>query len=189
VRPGRGAAIRPYFEECPLLIHTGSGAWRSSSVDDGVLFDLDGDGVQERTAWTEPDSGIAILALDLDGDGAISGAQELFGAHMALAGAELTNGFDALAFFDDDANGTVDAHDGVWPDLLLWTDRNHDGRSETSELRAVASTDIVAIETRFTESRRTDVNGNSFRYRALLRRASGAVEPYYDVYFRARPND
>ena len=62
-------------------------------VDDGVSFDVDGGGVLEQAAWTAPQSGVAFLALDRDGDGQITSGKELFGNHT-LPGSP--NGFDAL---------------------------------------------------------------------------------------------
>ena len=45
----------------------------------GVTFDLDGDGVRERVAWTVAGAPVGFLALDRDGDGRIDHLGELFG--------------------------------------------------------------------------------------------------------------
>lgn len=58
-----------------------------------MFFDVDGNGLPERIAWTPADAEVAFLALDRDGDGAITSGKELFG-NYTLPGS--TNGFDAL---------------------------------------------------------------------------------------------
>ena len=44
----------------------------------GVLFDLDADGVAEKTAWTAPGAKLAFLAQDRHGNGTIDDGRELF---------------------------------------------------------------------------------------------------------------
>ena len=47
--------------------------------EDGVLFDLDGDGKLEQVAWTRANAGIAFLAIDKNENGMIDNGTELVG--------------------------------------------------------------------------------------------------------------
>lgn len=166
-----------YSPGSPIVIATTRWArYRFTSREDGVLFDIDGDGVLEQVAWTRPDSGVAFLALDRDGDGLITSGRELFGNHTFP---ESSNGFDALARTAMDTNGgvkrgSVSSDDPVYAQLLLWTDRNHNGMSEPSELRP-ASEIVSDIGLGYYASDRQDRFGNLYIYQgwAAVRTAHG----------------
>ena len=117
------------------------------------------------TARTRPDSGVAFLTLDRDGDGLITSGRELFGNHTRP---ESPNGFDALARTAMATNGgvkraSVSSDDPVYAQLLLWTDRNHNGSSEPSELRP-ASEIVSDIGLGYSASDRQDRFGNLYIY-------------------------
>jgi hypothetical protein len=166
-----------YSPGSPIVIATTRAArYRFTSREDGVLFDIDGDGVLEQVAWTRPDSDVAFLALDRDGDGLITSGRELFGNHTFP---ERSNGFDALARTAMATNGgvkrgSVSSDDPVYAQLLLWTDRNHNGMSEPSELRP-ASEIVSDIGLGYSASDRQDRHGNLYLYEgwAAVRTAHG----------------
>jgi hypothetical protein len=76
--PGCGTIDK---ENCPLLVNTGNGAWKLTGLDSPVRFDMDGDGTPERMGWTAPDSSLAFVALDVNGNGVIDNGTELVGIH------------------------------------------------------------------------------------------------------------
>ena len=159
----------------------------SSDLDDPVEFDLDADGVLNRTAWTARGSQIAFLALDRNGNGGIDDGRELFGtATMLQSGLLALNGFLALSEFDSNGDGVVDAVDAQWPSLLLWTDVNHDGLSQPEELRTVAASSIQGIGTEYRWTGRRDSHGNLFRYKGIAFFGHGR-RPIYDVFFIGVP--
>ena len=126
-----------YTPGSPIIVSTRKDAkYKLTSVADGVWFDIDGDGVPEQVAWTQPESDVSFLAIDVDGDGKISSGRELFGNHT-IPGA--SNGFIALLQMTMANGGTsqasVSSDDPIFARLLLWTDNNHNGISEQWELR------------------------------------------------------
>lgn len=133
-----------------------------TSVEDGVRFDVDGDGIVERVSWTEKNADVAFLALDVNGDRQINNGKELFGRHTL---AVTTTGADALikTFENTGEPGAGSLEDGMalYAKLLLWVDRNHDGVSQPHELIA-ASTRFAQIGMGFLRINRSDEHGNTF---------------------------
>jgi hypothetical protein len=162
---------------CPIIIATStSAAYKLTSAEDGVSFDLNDDGAAERVAWTEPKAEIAFLAIDRDGDGMITSGKELFGNHT-LPG--ISNGFDALIKMVRDSDngivtGSVNIENPLFARLLLWTDTNHNGVSEPSELVSVSEL-FSDIGLGYQIHNRVDGHGNRFAYRgwATVRTSPG----------------
>jgi len=145
----------------PILVPlTRSQDYHLTSVDDGVMFDMDDDGVPERTAWTARNSRLAILAIDVDDDGRITSGRELVGDRMVEG---RHNGFSALAALaPPDTAKLTDEHE-LFHRLLLWEDRNHDGVSQPNELQAAGNV-ISEIGLGYVPHNRRDQHGNQFMY-------------------------
>lgn len=170
----------------PLVVNLENGPYRLAGLNDAVSFDIDASGQRKTIAWTARDTAVAFLALDRNGDGVIGDGSELFGNATPLsAGGRAANGFVALAQYDTNGDGVIDAADAVWPTLLLWTDRNHDGISQPEELQAIASSPITRISLEHHWMGKRDASGNLFGYQAIA--ATGnSVRPMYDVFFRSK---
>ena len=163
----------------PIIIDTLGNGFNLTSRLGGILFDIDGDGLTQRMAWTSANSDDAFLVLDRNNNGTIDNGQELFGNFTLQPRNNDANGFLALAEFDKpekggNRDGVIDERDFVFSYLRLWRDTNHNGVSEENELFALPDLDIVKIELNYRESRRTDEHGNQFKYRAKVRDARGA---------------
>jgi hypothetical protein len=135
--------------------------YKLTSRENGVIFDIDGDGIPELVSWTEADAEVAFLAIDRDGDGMITSGKELFGS-VTVPG--INEGFSALNALNGVRKPTVEAGDPLYEKLLLWTDRNHNGISEADELRQAKEV-ITAIGTGFMPHSRKDGQGNLYKYR------------------------
>ena len=114
----------------PLAIALDGRPVRLTGLAGGVSFDLDGDGVRERVAWTVAGASVGFLALDRDGDGGIDHLGELFG--QTVSGRRrpegTANSFLDLAAFDrpehgGNGDGLISAADAVFVRLRLWVDR------------------------------------------------------------------
>ena len=100
--------------------------------DQTFLFDLDGDGKEDKINRLKPGSG--FLALDKNGDGTINDGSELFGTKSG-------NGFADLAEYDTDHNGFIDEGDEIWDKLKIWV-TDEDGNEH---LYSLAEKGIGAI--------------------------------------------
>lgn len=167
----------------PILFNLGDGPYRLSGLDDPVSFDIHADGQRLKIGWTARNASVAFLALDRNGNGKIDDGAELFGNATPLAGgARAANGFEALARYDANGDGAIDAADPVWTSLLLWTDRNHDGVSQPDELQPIAVSEITRILLDHQWTGRRDASGNRFGYQGRARTSSG-FRVFYDVFF------
>ncbi len=188
-----GGAIRTV---CPGDDQGDEFASITDCVGSPLVLDLDGDGldlvgpsdgprfpllmgVPVRTGWVRGDD--ALLALDVDGNGAIEGGAELFG-EGSMPGRD---GFAALAAHDADHSGSIDAQDPVFARLLVWRD-DGDGRSTQPELTSLTSIGIRAIPVAARDERERDAHGNELGARVDAWKEDGSTLRVTDVWFAFR---
>jgi hypothetical protein len=168
----------------PILLDFGGFGFELTSAEDGVRFDLDADGIAEQVSWTRGGSRDAFLVRDLNGNGTIDDGGELFGNATRLSSQSFaSDGYAVLADLDrpeqgGNGNGHLDRGDRAYPELLLWTDTNHDGISDPVELITLGNRGIVAIRTEAAMSPWTDEHGNAFALVSLAYLKNGfAIRP------------
>jgi len=134
----------------PIIIDVDGHGFHLTSAENGVSFDMIGDGSREQIAWTSRGSTNAFLVLDRNGNGIIDNGTELFGDHTPQPKSDHPNGFLALAQYDRAENGgnedgKIDRQDAIFKDLRLWIDSNHDGISQQSEMFRLPSLNIHSL--------------------------------------------
>jgi len=157
-------------------------------VGEGVNFDLKGQGATQQTGWVAPDRG-AFLAIDLNNNGKIDDGRELFGQASKLAnGQDAVNGFEALAAYDKNKDGVIDAKDPVFKKLKLWFDLKTDGRTQRGELVSLNRMNVKKISLEYKEvaqDKQMD-NENRVLYRAKFfgpKSCGDAGCTVFDVFF------
>ena len=183
--------------QSPIVIDVLGNGFNLTNAQNGVNFDINGDGTQDRIAWSSTNSDDAWLSLDRNGNGTIDSGKELFGnstEQPAPSAGEMKNGFLALAEFDKlvnggNADGKISQLDAVFANLRLWQDTNHNGVSEANELKTLSELGLAKINLDYQESRRTDEYGNRFRYKARVRDTQDAQlgRWAWDVYLVVQP--
>ncbi len=168
-----------YYElacQSPILLDVAGNGFALTSASNGVMFDIDGDGLTEKLSWTSAATDDAWLALDRNGNGLVDNGQELFGNYTAQPdppdGAE-RNGFLALAEFDrsehgGNGDGLITSADTIFRSLRVWRDSNHNGISEAAELHSLNDVKLRTLELSYKFSKKQDDYGNNFRYRAKI---------------------
>lgn len=133
-----GDLVRPDREVAMLIVDLNhDGVNLIDLADSRAMFDVDGDGFAEHTAW--PSNRDGILALDVNANGRIDSAAELFGSGAA-------DGFTEIAQHDENGDGRIDSKDPVFNTLIIWRDVNGDGRSQAPELFPVKRTTLRSID-------------------------------------------
>ena len=111
-------------------------------------FDLDNDGLTEKTGWIA--SGTALLVRDINKDGVIDHGGELFGNHTLLKnGKKAAHGYAALESQLDDpfqCRSHLVPEDSLFSELKLWFDNNKDGISTSNEIKTLKAMGITKIE-------------------------------------------
>ena len=133
--------IAQIFQQDPLILDLDGNGIDITSLKDGQLFDIDGDGTIDQTAWIK--GADALLALDRNGDGEINDGRELFGDQHGAK-----DGFAELSKFDDNLDGLIDQQDGVFSSLvLLRTDGSQQGLADAG-IKSISLAMVTPIDKR-----------------------------------------
>jgi hypothetical protein len=180
----------------PIIVDTSGDGYHLTGLRGGVVFDLDGDGSPERVSWTAAGAENAFLAIDRNQNGRIDNGTELIGSYTPVmdtgdSQGTAANGFEALRFLEavgstSLSDDRIDRKDVVFRQLLLWTDRNHNGFSESDELVSLRAAGVKGLELNYRTSSRRDRWGNEFRQVAKLHWVDGESSRVYDIWLKFR---
>lgn len=117
----------------PIMLDLdGDGVELVDSETSTVHFDMDRDGIADRTGWTAADDG--MLVLDRNGNGTIADSSEI--SFVNDDESALTD-FEGLRARDTNRNGGR---------FQVWRDLNQNGVSEANELFSLRARDITRID-------------------------------------------
>ena len=172
----------------PIIIDMNGDGVKTTAQGKHTYFDHDGNGFAENTGWV--DSNDALLVLDRNQNGLIDDGKELFGSNTLLSsGKRAQNGFEALAEFDENRDGVIDAADSVWSRLQLWQDKNQNGLVDEGELLSLSNTQITAIGLNYLKGDKKDENGHEHRETSQVTWADGHQTDATDVWFKVDKGD
>jgi hypothetical protein len=153
----------------PLVLDLTGAGIDLTGVEDGTVFDLNGDGVAEKSATVR--GGTGLLWMDRNGNGQLDDGSELFGD---VGGA--TDGFEALSAMDTNGDGRVDLQDASFENLRLRLDHAGQAQDVTLQQAGVASLELqhVALPASLGDSASVDALG-------VFQRTDGSLGTMADV--------
>jgi hypothetical protein len=171
----------------PIVIDLDGDGVETLSQQEGVYFDLDNNGMAEKTGWAGQDDG--LLVLDRNNNGNIDNGSELFGNHTELNDGTLANnGYEALAELDENADGLIDSQDASYAQLQIWQDTDNDGITDAGELTRLSDAGITAINTNYNQTN-IDSNGNTIKQTSTATLSDGSTVDTADVWFGVNKTD
>lgn len=158
----------------PLVIDLNGDGVNTVGTNLNVHFDHDGDGNKEQTGWISDSDGFVVL--DKNGNGLIDNGTEMFGENTLIENGDNANdGYQALAHFDANADGKIDANDSIFSELKIWNDRNYNGVSEADELLSLTDLGIKSISVIGTSNGLKDSSGNTIVKTGTVEFENGTV--------------
>ena len=166
----------------PLIFDLNGDGVKTVTLADGVHFDFDKNGFAEKIGWVSAEDG--LLVRDLDKNGKIDSGRELMGDLTELSD-EMTasNGFEAPAYFDANADGVVDAKDDIYNELQIWQDKNQNGVVDDGELMSLSEAGIASINLAYENIDVRDGSGNGHSQRGTYTKTDGTTSTVEDVWF------
>lgn len=160
-----------------------------------IYFDLQARDQKVRTGWVA--QGDAFLALDLNDNKKIDSGSELFGEYSFTKskstnenGSTFENGFLALAQYDDNKDGVIDAKDAIFKKLVVWNDRNSNGISEMNEMKSLSASGVHSLGLSSVGSASAErplaVLDNEVRLQGTYMTTNGKSYGMGDIWFKQR---
>ena len=166
----------------PLVLDLNGDGIHTTSINKGVLFDVNADGQPSISGWTDGKDG--LLTLDLNGDGKINDGEELFGNGTNTVNGKASDGYAALSQYDLNTDGVIDTKDAVFSKLQVWVDANVDGVTDAGELHSLTDLSIASLHLQTLASTQTD-NGNTLAMTSSWTANDGTLHNMADVWFDA----
>jgi len=171
--------------QTPLILDLDGDGVEIIDISKGVRFDLDADGKLDTTTWVNPDDG--LLVRDINKDGLINDAKEIFGSQTIKDdGTRANDGFEALRELDENEDGVFDQQDQSFTELKVWQDLNSDGISQENELKTLAEIGLDSINLDATITS-VDSQGNTSGLTSTWIDLSGNLHQIDDIWFDYTP--
>ena len=165
--------LREILSDPLVLDLDGDGIELTSLTASATRFDLDDDGLAERTGWVGSHDG--MLVDDANGNGIVDGLSELFGSANV-------DGYDELKTLDSNNDGRIDINDPAYARLRVWRDVNQDGVSTPEEMLTLAQAGIAHFNLGYTESN-SEIDGNVVARSGSYVRTDGSSRTMASVQF------
>ncbi|WP_283130577.1 Ig-like domain-containing protein [Enterovibrio norvegicus] len=165
----------------------GDGIETSDVTETPVSFDYDGDGKAVETGWVS--GGDGLLVRDINKDGQINDGSELFGSNTHLQdGTTASDGYEALAQHDSNADGVIDKNDAIYSELGVWVDKDQDGETDEGELLSMEDAGVASINL---DAQSTDdtQNNNVIGKTSTYTTTDGEERVAADVWFSTQQSD
>ena len=155
------------FKDDPLILDlNGDGVNLTPQSIVAPTFDIAGTGFAVHTGWVQSDDG--MLVVDKNANGVIDNAGEMFGGQGTV-------GFAALASYDDNHDGVVDANDTHFGDLRIWQDVDGNAVSSASELFTLDQLGIASINVASTPQTGVSIADNTVIATEVFTRIDGST--------------
>lgn len=112
----------------------------------------------KRIYWVEKDApGFFLALVDKKGETRIERANQLFGQ-----GDGFENGFESLKRLDSNHDQVIDSKDKDFERLVLWGDRDGNGKSTPEEVRELDQAGVVSISLKYKDPGMIQYGGRAF---------------------------
>ena len=163
----------------PIVLDLTGAGIHTTTAAQGVNFDIDGTGTSQQVSWTSGTTeGFLVLA---NAAGQVTSGAQMFGNGMLMPdGTHASSGYAALAQYDTNHDGVINASDPIFKQLQVWVDANGDGKVEAGELKTLSQLGITSLDLHATAGN-TAENGSSIGLTSTYTTASGATHEMADV--------
>ena len=163
----------------PIVLDLTGAGIHTTTAAQGVNFDINGTGTSQQVSWTSGTTeGFLVLA---NAAGQVTSGAQMFGTGMLMPnGQHAASGYAALAQYDANHDGVINANDPIFKQLQVWVDANGDGKVEAGELKSLTQLGITSLDLHATASN-TAENGSSIGLTSTYTTASGATHQMADV--------
>jgi Ca2+-binding RTX toxin-like protein len=160
----------------PIIVDMdGDGLELTRVSQSNVNFDLDNNGIAERTGWLKGDD--AFVVRDLNNNGVIDNQREMLGVDS------VSSALDKLKAYDTNNDGFV-AGAAEFGNLRLWRDVNQNGRTDSGELKTLTESGIGRLPTAVTDVNQ-NLQGNVLDWKATWLKPDGTAGfTFGDVFFQ-----
>ncbi|MBI4665983.1 MAG: hypothetical protein HY751_06195 [Nitrospinae bacterium] len=157
----------------PLALDLNGDGFETTGAQNGLSFDINGDGVADKTSFVKGDD--AFIAYDKNGNGVIDSGKELFGDQNGAA-----NGYEELARYDQNHDGWIDSADAIYKDLVLI--KNRGGQTfNASSAETLGQAGVAAIKVGYGSSSAFTTGGDAIAQTGAFVRADGSTGQTADI--------